>query len=103
MRISLENQVAVVTGGSRGIGAAAVKLFAEAGCNVVFSYLRAAGAAQKVVNACRNAPGSALAVRPGGSRRGGGGRTSDKASRRVGRRARLGAHAGIRSAWSERR
>ncbi|HET7100260.1 MAG TPA: hypothetical protein VFJ52_03845 [Terriglobia bacterium] len=46
MEISLGNQVAVVTRSSRGIGAATVKLFAEAGCNVVFSYLRIARPAQ---------------------------------------------------------
>ncbi|TAM84230.1 MAG: glucose 1-dehydrogenase [Acidobacteria bacterium] len=63
MNISLENQVAVITGGSRGIGAATVKLFAEAGCNVVLSYLRASKAARDVVKACSRMPGSATAVR----------------------------------------
>lgn len=37
--ISLAEQVAVVTGGSRGIGAATVKLFAAAGAHVVFPLL----------------------------------------------------------------
>jgi len=36
--ISLAGKAAVVTGGSRGIGAATVKLFAQAGADVVFSY-----------------------------------------------------------------
>src|ERR1700693_2704403 len=36
--ISLAGKPAVITGGSRGIGAAAVKLFAQAGADVVFSY-----------------------------------------------------------------
>jgi 3-oxoacyl-[acyl-carrier protein] reductase len=36
--ISLAGKAAVVTGGSRGIGAATVKLFARAGADVVFSY-----------------------------------------------------------------
>jgi 3-oxoacyl-[acyl-carrier protein] reductase len=36
--ISLAGKAALVTGGSRGIGAATVKMFAQAGADVVFSY-----------------------------------------------------------------
>lgn len=36
--LALENQVALITGGSRGIGAAAVRLFRQAGARVAFSY-----------------------------------------------------------------
>ncbi len=39
--LSLENRVAVVTGGSRGIGAAIVKMFRAAGARVVFNYQQA--------------------------------------------------------------
>lgn len=50
--ISLRDQVAVVTGGSRGIGAAIVKLLCEAGANVVFNYHRNAEAAEQVKQQC---------------------------------------------------
>ncbi len=62
MEIRLDNQVAVVTGGSRGIGAATVKLLAEAGAKVVFSYRKSARRAHAVVAACKR-KGSVHAVR----------------------------------------
>jgi 3-oxoacyl-[acyl-carrier protein] reductase len=46
--ISLAGKAALITGGSRGIGAAAVKMFAEAGADVVFSYVSAKEAAKQV-------------------------------------------------------
>jgi 3-oxoacyl-[acyl-carrier protein] reductase len=46
--IRLHNKVVLVTGGSRGIGAAAVRLFADAGAHVAFTYSSKKDAARKV-------------------------------------------------------
>ena len=46
--ISLAGRAALITGGSRGIGAAAVKLFAQAGADVVFNYVKAKDSAIQV-------------------------------------------------------
>jgi len=51
--ISLAGRAALVTGGSRGIGAATVKLFAQAGADVVFSYHRNRHAAVQVEEEAR--------------------------------------------------
>src|ERR1700691_2146687 len=51
--ISLAGKAALVTGGSRGIGAATVKLFAQAGADVVFSYNRSREAARQVEQEAR--------------------------------------------------
>jgi 3-oxoacyl-[acyl-carrier protein] reductase len=50
--LSLEGRVAVVTGGSRGIGAAIVRLFTQAGARVVFNYQKAAAEADKLAAEC---------------------------------------------------
>lgn len=50
--MSLEGRVAVITGGSRGIGAATVRLFSKAGARVVFNYQKAADQATQLVNEC---------------------------------------------------
>src|SRR5512133_1383072 len=50
--LSAQDRVAVITGGSRGIGAACVRMFSEAGAKVVFNYQRAREAAEKLVAQC---------------------------------------------------
>lgn len=55
-------EVLVVTGGSRGIGAATCLRAAADGWSVVFSYLEDADAAEQVLGGCRSAGVAALGV-----------------------------------------
>jgi 3-oxoacyl-[acyl-carrier protein] reductase len=49
MNLSLSGRVALITGGSRGIGAAAVRMFVAAGARVLFNYEKAKAPAEQLV------------------------------------------------------
>jgi len=49
MNLSLSGKVALVTGGSRGIGAATVRMFVQAGARVLFNYEKARQQAEQLV------------------------------------------------------
>ena len=57
-----DRPVVVVTGGSRGIGAAVCRLAAARGFDVVVNYRTEAEAARRVVDSCRQAGARAVAV-----------------------------------------
>ena len=59
--LSLSNKVALITGGSRGIGAATVRLFAAAGAKVVFNYQKAREQAEALSKECGEANCHAVA------------------------------------------
>ncbi len=47
--LSLSGKVALITGGSRGIGAAAVRMFVAAGARVLFNYEKAKAPSEQLV------------------------------------------------------
>ena len=69
MKAALENKVAVVTGGTSGIGKAAALALAEAGAKVVVGGRRESEG-QEVVKAIERAGGQALFVRTDVTREG---------------------------------
>ena len=62
MNLGLSDRVAIVTGGSRGIGRAVVSLLASLGTHVVVNYLKDGTAANEVVNLAQSHNVKALAV-----------------------------------------
>lgn len=60
--LSLKNKVALVTGGSRGIGAEISRRFAEAGAQVAFTYRENGDAAGRVVDDIEHLRSKAIAI-----------------------------------------
>lgn len=61
--IDLTEKTVIISGGSRGIGAASAKLFAKVGANVVITYTQNKKAAENVIKTVRNLNRKCIAVK----------------------------------------
>jgi len=93
--INLSGKVALITGASRGIGAATAMLFARAGARVVVNYKRDRAAAEQVAAQCKLAGAEVLIHRADVSRLAAVKRMIDATVARFGRLDILVANAGI--------
>src|SRR5947209_10653421 len=66
--LSLEGKVTLITGGSRGIGAATVRMFVQAGARVLFNYEKSRTEAEKLVGECGGDSCAAVACNLDGTR-----------------------------------
>lgn len=67
--MKLNNRVAIITGGSRGIGKAITQRFSAEGAKVVVNYKESTGLAENVVNEIRAAGGEAISIQADVSQR----------------------------------
>ena len=61
--MKLDNKVAIVTGGGRGIGRGIAKLFAKEGAKVVVNYYNSDSGAKETVEEIKSFGGEAIAVK----------------------------------------
>jgi 3-oxoacyl-[acyl-carrier protein] reductase len=61
--ITLNDRIAIITGGSRGIGAATAVMFAKAGANIVFTYSKNEKAANFIVQKIKNEGRECVAIK----------------------------------------